>query len=398
MSETHRLNFGEFIGDIRSVITSPRERFQIIQERGVFWSSLVLLVLPVYFAFFWAGGVFWDHSPFPGYTLLMPAVFALGTALLKALFIHLFACLFEGRGHFSAARGTYRQLLVVFGYTTVPAILAALSVVAVISLVPRQLGALVRDIPAVTTSIIVSLGLALFIWNLILTVLGLRTVYRMHDGKIVLSFLLGSVLVAASAMALSLAVVPIHVDYIYIRPLLAPRMEHFFAADPAIKLDKGAPVGVHVDMIAYQLKQPRRFDVALYSTDFKKNAEEKRTSPIPKPLWRFVKPHAERAIGRIVGLPGDSVELVGGKLKINGRLWSEPYLAAEFQSNTSLPLRHLGGQEYLIMPEDRQLLKSQQGDWVVPGDSIIGRVILVKWPLGWFIFRRNIFLQPQPVE
>jgi hypothetical protein len=392
MDDMPKLSLGEFVADLKSVIITPSERFAVIQERGAIWGSLVLLAIPIYFVFNWTGGVYFDPTPFPGYAFLIPAIVAIALSLLKVILIHFFASLFQRKGHDLTSHGTCRKLLVVFGYSTIPGTLALIVGLLIFLLMPIQVGALLRDYHAVTMSVLIAAGVALFIWNLILTILALRTVYPIHDVKIVLSFALGSILAGIGPAALSVASVPIRVDYLYLQPMLSEPLLRFVAVDPLGHMSRESKVMVHIDMLAYRSKPPGLFDLVAFSTDRNKDADSHHDRIFfRRPSWD----KKIQAVGHIVGLPGDSVELVDGQLKINGQSWSEPYLAPEFRSSKSFPLRHLGGSEYAIFPANRDLLSSAQSEWVVTRDRITGRVIMNKWPLGWLLFRHDVFLQPQ---
>lgn len=395
MENSGKLSFGEFLADIRYVITSPAQRFSIILERGALWGSILLLVAPGYFGFAQAGGVYFDRDPFPGYSFLMPAVLAAIFQLMKGYFIHFFGRLFEGKWHYSAATGKFRDMLTVFGYSTVPGSLALIFATILFFLVPEQIGAAMRDFRAITISILVAIGVGLFIWNLILLVLALRSIYPMRDYKIVVAFLLGSVLVGIPAAATAFVALPVHVKYTYLQPLMSSRVLGFMASSPEESRGKEAKISIHVDRIVYRLKKPKHFDLVAYDPLPEKPAKETREGGVAVygKTSIFSWEERDRIVGRIIGAPGDSVELNQGKLIINGKPWSEPYIPADSRSNASLPARRLTSSEYLILPENRHLLESAKDDWVVSRDRIAGRVLVVKWPMGWAIFSPTAFLR-----
>jgi hypothetical protein len=107
--------------------------------------------------------------------------------------------------------------------------------------------------------------------------------------------------------------------------------------------------------------------------------------------------NGENLVGRLIGLPGDAVEVINGTPRINGQAWDEPYLPPDFQSHISLPLIKLQSSEYFILPEDRHLIEELKDELVVVRNRIRGREILSRWPLGWWLFRPTAFLSPQPI-
>ncbi len=203
MTETGRLSFREFLEDVRLTIVAPGRRFPIIQERGALWGSLLILIAPSYLGFGWWGGIFFDRDPFPGYSLLVPLLPAAAFVLVKAFGIHLLARLFEGRGRLGAGKGGFRSLLVVFGYAGLPPLIALGVGLVALSIFPEQIRAALSGFRAISISLLAALGVGVFVWNLILMVLALRTVYALRDWKIVVSALIGPILAALPAMGLA---------------------------------------------------------------------------------------------------------------------------------------------------------------------------------------------------
>jgi len=393
MRSPAKLSPQEFFADLKMVIISPSERFAIIQERSAIWGSLLLLAIPYYFAFGWAGGIFFDSTPFPGYSFIIPAVVAIALAWLRTALIHLVSLLFRKKRLVPASRGTCRRLLVVFGYSTLPGILTLIVGFLIFLFLPVQAESLLRDYRGVTISMLIAIGIALFVWQLILAVLALRTVYPMGDGKIVLSVLLGSILAGFGSSILSAASITIETDYKYIQPMLSEKMTRFVTANPFESFKTSSETRIRLDNVAYRLKAPKLFDVVAYSTGEEAGRESHHSHIL---FWKPAWANKVQAVGRIVGLPGNTVEVVNGQVMINGRPLAEPYLTLESQSGQSLPLLQLGESEYAIFPENRNLLKLPAKEYVVKGDEITGRLILNRWPFGWFLFKANAFLKGQP--
>jgi signal peptidase I len=219
----------------------------------------------------------------------------------------------------------------------------------------------------------------------------------MRDLKIVAAFLLGSVLVGVPGAATALVAAPVHIPSVYLQSIVSPRVLGFLASNPEESRGKEAKLSLHVDRIVYRFKMPERFDFVSYvSPPEQQPSEGKGTTNGETSLfsWRSV----SQLAGRIVGLPEDSVELVQGRLRINGQFWAEPYIPDEFQAKVSLPLTHLGTSEYLILPDNRALLESQKEIPVVHHSRITGRILLVKWPMGWSFYRPTAFLHAYPLS
>lgn len=92
-------------------------------------------------------------------------------------------------------------------------------------------------------------------------------------------------------------------------------------------------------------------------------------------------------IKRIVGLPGDSVELVDNQLYVNDVAIDEPYLAADAQ-----PPSVCSGSMYgpIVVPEDHVMVMgdnrchSSDGRVFgpVPSEDIVGKAFLIIWPIS----------------
>ncbi len=397
MNEGQRLSFGEFLADLRGVVVSPGSRFPAIHERGALWGSLFLLLAPVYLPLSYLGGIYFTRDPFPGYSLLIPLIGAVVSTVVKLFGIHLFARLFEGRWHYRAATGKYRDLLAVFGYASIPSILALIVAVVLFIGFANQIMPLFRDFRAVTISVLVACGIALFIWNLILSVLALRTVYPIRDFKLVISVLIGPFLVTIPLAASSLIVAPAHIDLAMVAPLLNEKVTRYISSDPESADPTRNKVSFHVDLLAYKFRAPGRFELVAYAPLPREKGAEPRHGGFMRrsELW-FNDELKDQLAGRVVGLPGDEVELVRGRLRINDRYWQENYLAPQCWCETDLPSCKLGPSDYLILPEDRHFIDAYRTQLIVNRARITGRLILNRLPLGWWLFRPTAFQQAVP--
>lgn len=98
-------------------------------------------------------------------------------------------------------------------------------------------------------------------------------------------------------------------------------------------------------------------------------------------VFHFPRDPKEEYIKRIIGLPGDEVEIKGGQVYINGKLLEESYL--DVKMNYIGTWRVPAGQLFVL--GDNRNNSSDSHDWgTVPMDYVVGKAILVYWPpLDW---------------
>lgn len=87
-------------------------------------------------------------------------------------------------------------------------------------------------------------------------------------------------------------------------------------------------------------------------------------------------------IKRIVGLPGETVEIRRGTVYIDGEALAEPYLADAWQGSYSQQPLTLPGDSYYVLGDNRFPYGSQDSRSFgpVPASSVAGRASLLIWP------------------
>lgn len=124
---------------------------------------------------------------------------------------------------------------------------------------------------------------------------------------------------------------------------------------------------VLVDKLSYRFADPKRGDVIVF---------------------RYPRDPSEDFIKRIIGLPGETVQIADGNVYIDGHPLSEPYLHSQ-PTVTYHPLEiTLGEDEFFVLGDNRRYSSDSRTWGAVTRRDIIGRAWLSYWPPSlWGIVR-----------
>jgi signal peptidase I len=94
-------------------------------------------------------------------------------------------------------------------------------------------------------------------------------------------------------------------------------------------------------------------------------------------VFHYPRDPKEEYIKRVIGLPGDEVEVLNGSVLINGQPLDESYLNVKMNYNGTW--RVPAGQLFVL--GDNRNNSSDSHDWgMVPMDYVVGKAVLVYWP------------------
>jgi signal peptidase I len=83
-------------------------------------------------------------------------------------------------------------------------------------------------------------------------------------------------------------------------------------------------------------------------------------------------------IKRVIGLPGDTVEIIKGVTYINGVAIDEPYVINSF--SYSLPSQTIPPEHYFFLGDNRDVSNDSSHGWMLAREDIIGKAWLISWP------------------
>ena len=86
-------------------------------------------------------------------------------------------------------------------------------------------------------------------------------------------------------------------------------------------------------------------------------------------------------IKRVIGLPGDVVEIDRGVVIVNGKPLAEDYVPEEYRDYQSLPPQRIGPDQYFVLGDHRSSSNDSRAWGNVPRLNIYGKAVFVYWPL-----------------
>ena len=85
-------------------------------------------------------------------------------------------------------------------------------------------------------------------------------------------------------------------------------------------------------------------------------------------------------IKRVIGVPGDRVEVVHGTVVVNGRALEEDYVPSEFRDDNSMNAKTVPSDEYFVLGDHRSSSNDSRAWGMVPRRYIYGKAVFIYWP------------------
>ena len=86
-------------------------------------------------------------------------------------------------------------------------------------------------------------------------------------------------------------------------------------------------------------------------------------------------------IKRIIGLPGDRIEIDNGAVAVNGRQLEEDYVPAAYRDTQSVPPTVVPADHYYVLGDHRSSSNDSRAWGPVHRRHIYGKAVFVYWPL-----------------
>jgi signal peptidase I len=86
-------------------------------------------------------------------------------------------------------------------------------------------------------------------------------------------------------------------------------------------------------------------------------------------------------IKRVIGVPGDTVEIQDGTVIVNGQPLSEPYVAEDYRDRIPMAQQTVEADKYFVLGDHRSSSNDSRSWGLVPRQYIYGKAVFVYWPL-----------------
>jgi signal peptidase I len=97
-------------------------------------------------------------------------------------------------------------------------------------------------------------------------------------------------------------------------------------------------------------------------------------------VFRYPGDASKNYIKRIVGEPGDRIEIVRGAVFVNGSRLEEPYVPAQFRDERSLSEMVVPPGCYFVLGDHRNLSSDSRDFGPVERRAIFGKAVFAYWP------------------
>jgi signal peptidase I len=94
--------------------------------------------------------------------------------------------------------------------------------------------------------------------------------------------------------------------------------------------------------------------------------------------------HSKSFIKRVVGLPGETIELRSGRVFVDNKELKEPYVPASYLDSASAPPLVIPQDDYFVMGDHRDSSNDSRVFGPVSRQNIYGKAVFAYWPVDHF--------------
>jgi signal peptidase I len=98
-------------------------------------------------------------------------------------------------------------------------------------------------------------------------------------------------------------------------------------------------------------------------------------------VFFFPLDHTKSYIKRVIGLPGDTVQIDNGTVYVNGGRLNEPYVPEDYRDRQSLSAMMVPSEHYFVLGDHRSSSNDSRAWGTVDRKDIYGKAVFVYWPL-----------------
>ncbi|MGE5584154.1 MAG: signal peptidase I [Bacillota bacterium] len=327
----------------------------------------------------WGAGTYLSEALLPGIGWL-PA-YVLTGALVGLLILLAFLALLHVVARILGGRGDIRDLARLWGYAHLPEIVIGIILAAVLRFAVFR--GVLHDSPGTGWLVgVVVVALITAIWSLVLRIQVLRVTYGHGVLMSVLVLILSEAVADIAAWVPEQALQVIGARGTTAVGLMDP-MDQRAARDIRAIFEKGASVAAGSEITAGAISvplnvrafPPKRGDVVMFCRDDHTRRDLRH---------RFIAINlgiggddpqvtADVGVARVVGLPGESVEVKGGRVLVNGEELDEPYVKAP--GDIDLPPVEVPEDSFFVLGDSRSIDPATYGAGVVEGQKILGGLL-----------------------
>lgn len=142
---------------------------------------------------------------------------------------------------------------------------------------------------------------------------------------------------------------------------------------------------VMVNKLAYRWGEPQRGDIVVFRDPREPDLEESIPEAVIRSVMEAVGVRTrgnDDLIKRVIGLPGETVEIFDNQIHIDGVALDEPYLEEDVMADEG-PFEVEEGTVF-VMGDNRNASFDSRRFGAVPEDDLVGEAFVTIWPLAHF--------------